>query len=462
MPKIRDPIHDFVEVTDLELKIIDSAPFQRLRNIKQLATSYLVYPGAEHTRFGHSIGVMHLASKAFVSAMNNYANRTGERLFNNLDEAWYKQVLRLIALTHDLGHGPFSHAFEGLFAKDPNDPKDKKRVEHEHFTMRIICETEIAGYIKQISEKFISDNHIVDDIEKYEITPSLLWLIYGQKSPENDYRYRQREFKLLRGFMDSELDCDKMDYLLRDSYFCGVNYGKYDVEKFISSLTVYNNEKDNIFQLAIDRDGIHAFEEFVIARYFMFIQVYFHKTRCYLDYLMIKAVKSLNIGEINSEFPLDQYLKYDDNVIIGLLKEAVQKNNEDAINFMERNVKSCVYQTRIHSNSTEENVVYNQIKLTLSERLKKGSVWEGQAEKHPHKMPVIGKFDDPEGKGVPVVVPHSKTAKSIIEESVLLKGLNSPINIRRIYVDKLDRDKSLEIVRNFYNDTIVEDEGDNL
>lgn len=109
--KYRDPVHGFIEVTDLENEIINSAPFQRLRNVKQLAMTYLVFHGAEHTRFGHSIGVMHLVTRAFDSAVSN-----GSYSFSDEKYAWYKQLLRLIALTHDLGHAPFFACIRSCFS----------------------------------------------------------------------------------------------------------------------------------------------------------------------------------------------------------------------------------------------------------------------------------------------------------------------------------------------------------
>jgi len=277
LPRLRDPIHGFIELSDLELEIVDSIPFQRLRNIKQLATTYLVYHGAEHTRFGHSVGVMHLVTRAFRSAISNYKKQTGNNLLDETDAKWYEQILRLIALVHDLGHAPFSHGSEALFDDG---------LEHEDFTNKIICETEIADIILRIGEDFCKTNGVDDS---YLITPRLLWSIYGEKKPESNPQYMNHliDFKFLKSFMDSEPDCDKMDYLLRDSYYCGVNYGKYDLNRIIDSLTVYYDSKQNIKQLAFQKGGVHAFEEFVIARYFMFIQVYFHKTRRYLDKLLV-------------------------------------------------------------------------------------------------------------------------------------------------------------------------------
>ena len=128
--KYRDPIHGFIEVKCFENEIINSMHFQRLRNIKQLAMTYLVFHGAEHTRFGHSLGVMHLVSNAFRTAISN-----GPDFLSVEKKDWYEQILRLIALLHDIGHAPFSHGSDLVF---PNG------MEHEDYTEKIIKETVIA------------------------------------------------------------------------------------------------------------------------------------------------------------------------------------------------------------------------------------------------------------------------------------------------------------------------------
>lgn len=220
MYQFRDPVHGFIDVSEDELKIINSAPFQRLRNIHQLATTYLVYHGAEHTRFGHSIGVMHLTSRVFDSVTQKVPN-----IFSDDDNenkrltAWYRQLLRLIGLTHDLGHAPFSHASEELFENGK---------QHEDYTKDIIFETEVADYINAIGVKFRSQYGT-----SYNITPELVWMIYEGKDITNE-KFIFPDFLFLKSFMDGELDCDKMDYLLRDSLYCGVTYGKYDLDRFVS------------------------------------------------------------------------------------------------------------------------------------------------------------------------------------------------------------------------------------
>ena len=435
--QFRDPIHGFIEVSDLELKIIDSPPFQRLRNIKQLATTYLVYPGAEHTRFGHSLGVMHLVTKAFDSALDNYKAVHKKDLFDDIRRKWYRQILRLIALTHDLGHAPFSHGSERLFDGG---------AEHEDYTKKIICETEIAQYIRDIGDDF-QQKHGLD--ESYAITPELLWLIYGEKTPELDPNYIMPDYKFLKSFMDSDLDCDKMDYLLRDSYYCGVNYGKYDLNRLLSSLTVYHRPSNNIMQLAIERGGIHVFEEFIIARYFMFIQVYFHKTRRYLDILLVDCISNVLP---DSKYPDDiyEYLEWDDLVVL----DKIKKNQDDipsAKKFLQRTVMSCVYETTAHSNRGADSHLYNILRNELKERLN-CNILEDTANKLPHKIPTLEEYDASSGKGIPIMVDYMEKPSSIASESILLQSLVKPINIRRVYVDKQYAAEGKRIVRELFRE----------
>ena len=315
MPQFRDPIHGFIYISEDELKIVNSAPFQRLRNIRQLATTYLVYHGAEHTRFGHSLGVMHLVARVFDSVTSKTPNLfSDDSSENKIRTIWYRQILRLIALTHDLGHSPFSHASEGLFASE---------LEHEHYTKTIIEDTIISRYIVEIGnslheglckEFVLSSDELIKKYKVRPITPQLLWMIYGEKTAIHD-EYIWPDFIFLKSFMDSELDCDKMDYLLRDSLYCGVTYGKYDLDRFVSILTAYKDKDKNILSLAICSGGIQAFEEFVLARYFMFIQVYFHKTRRCLDRLLVEGIKEILPEGIFPE-KIDDYLKWDDTYVL--------------------------------------------------------------------------------------------------------------------------------------------------
>lgn len=402
--KYRDPVHGFIEVTDLENEIINSTPFQRLRNVKQLAMTYLVFHGAEHTRFGHSIGVMHLVTRAFDSAVSN-----GSYSFSDEKYAWYKQLLRLIALTHDLGHAPFSHASEAVFPDG---------LEHEDFTEKIVKETIIATHIKAIGATFVEKYG-----PEYDITPELICDIYRGRLPgENS------EFTFLKSFMDSELDCDKMDYLLRDSLFCGVKYGNYDIERLLSSLTIYI--QDGCPRLAIGSGGTQVFEEFVLARYFMFVQVYFHRTRRFFDIMFSQALKCI-LPDGTYPQDVNDYLKWDDCRVIQELKAHVDDNHACA-NIVKRVVYSCANESVTHPKSGDRNE-FKLISLQAKEKIGAENFLEDySAGKMPHKIPIKSEIDDEKA----IVIIHKSTGKitTISEESPIIQSLTNKIDIQRLYV----------------------------
>lgn len=422
MDKYRDPIHGFIEVSEYENKIINSAPFQRLRNIKQLAMTYLVFHGAEHTRFGHSLGAMHLVTRAFRTAVAN-----SNYPFSPEKKEYYEQILRLIALTHDLGHAPFSHASESVFPEG---------MEHEHYTEKIITETCIGEYICEIGNQFV-EKYGPD----YNITPQLICDIYMGKQPGPNH-----EFTFLKSFMDSELDCDKMDYLLRDSKFCGVNYGSYDVERLLSSLTIF--EQDGCPRLAINSGGVSAFEEFVLARYFMFVQVYFHRTRRYFDLTFYQALKEVLP---NGHYPesVVEYLEWDDCRVIQCIKDNM-KDSEACSNIINRNVYPCVYETKTHLNTgdkTETKLIVRDLKKEFNEKI---FMEDYSAGKMPHKIPLKSEIGDERA----IVIIHKNTGKltTISEESHIIRTLTDKIDIQRVYVIPSYRNDVENFIKKIYQE----------
>ena len=420
--RYRDPIHGFIEVSDLENKIINSAPFQRLRNIKQLAMTYMVFHGAEHTRFGHSLGVMHLASKAFCSAVKN-----GDYSFPEPKFEWYQQILRLIALTHDLGHAPFSHASESVFPEG---------LTHEAFTEKIVNETEIAGYIREIGQEFVAKYG-----DEYDITPELICNVYMGRDPGE-----HSEYTFLKSFMDSELDCDKMDYLLRDSNYCGVNYGKYDVDRLISSLTIY--VQDDCPRLAIKDGGVQVFEEFVLARYFMFIQVYFHRTRRYFDVMFYKALEEILP---DGKYPEDtnEYLQWDDTRVIQLMRQHAD-THEACGNVVNRIVYPRVLHTNAHPSAADKRE-FRLIQRELYNKFGEDSFIEDfSADKMPHKIPTKTEVSDEHA----IVIVDSSTGKcsTISESSHIIQSLTDKIDILRLYVKPELKDAVLESIKSIYKD----------
>lgn len=416
MKKFRDPIHSFIYINPMEQEIIDSPAFQRLRNIKQLAFTYMIYHGAEHTRFGHSIGVMHLVSKAFRASIDNACSDNDKELadkaravFTPKKIEWYDQILRLIALTHDLGHAPFSHAAESVFDNG---------LTHEDYTEKIIKETNIAEIINRIGSLYVEKNG-----PEYNITPDLICDIYMGRDPGPN-----NEFTFLKTYMDSELDCDKMDYLLRDSLYCGVNYGKFDLDRLISCLTIYFTE--NTPKLAIKHGGVQSFEEFVLARYFMFGQVYFHKTRRFLD---IKYGDALSCILPEGKFPVDvnDYLAWDDNRVLAAMKENLSKDENCRI-IISRKIYKLLYETKTHPESADLKL-FNLIKSNIVEAIGEESIIvDTSAGKMPHKIPIHNSIDDEQA--IVIIDQANGNKTTISDESLIIKTLTEKINYLRIYV----------------------------
>lgn len=252
--EIRDPIHGLIPLTEIEFKIIDTSPFQRLRGIKQLAMAHLGFPGANHTRFEHSIGVMHVASKIIQHLEN-------ERLIKLNKEA--EQNIRLAGLLHDIGHGPFSHVSENLLEFYAGENNDAKNI-HEEISRRIITEN------KEIVE-------ILGGVDRAKEIATIL------ETDRIDLDYKH-------DIVSGPLDGDKMDYLLRDSYYSGVKYGIFDLERLVNVLTTINEGKKK--RLAVKFEGLETVEQYVLAKYFITQQVYEHKTRLITDIMIVEGIKN--------------------------------------------------------------------------------------------------------------------------------------------------------------------------
>ncbi|MGP8283425.1 MAG: HD domain-containing protein [Desulfomonilaceae bacterium] len=266
---IRDPIHGFIEFNEWERDIINHPVFQRLRRIRQLAWTDMVYPGASHTRFEHSIGVMHVATRMFQNILHRSENILKNEV--NYKDGGLDRVLALIricSLLHDIGHAPFSHAGEDLFPPSVSG----KRYDHEAYSAEAIA----------LMEDVI--RHPTNE-KNYGITvEDIRDLLNGDVSDESRL--------LWRTLLSSQLDADRADYLLRDAHHIGVAYGHYDLDRFVSTLTIAIDPETEAPVLAVEEGGWHAAEGFILARYMMFTQVYFHKTRRAYDFHFSETMKS--------------------------------------------------------------------------------------------------------------------------------------------------------------------------
>jgi HD superfamily phosphohydrolase len=298
----RDPLHNIISLDEsipedrLIVELIDSSEFQRLRRIKQLGLAMFTYQGAEHSRFTHSLGVMHVMTRALtllgshhpISAEARVAGRAG-------------------ALLHDLGHGPLSHVVEKVF-----------HFHHEDWTRRIVLDgaTEVhqilSSFDPQLPEKLAS-------LYQHNYSPGFVWQL-----------------------VSSQLDCDRMDYLLRDSLMTGAKYGIYDLEWVLHALRI--DELDD--RIYVESKGLYAVEEYLQARYYMFRQVYFHRTLRSAEAVLISALNRartlIERGKLNfrmagsvfekmlmaEEVSTTEYLQLDDTDVMFRLKEWSRDSDE--------------------------------------------------------------------------------------------------------------------------------------
>jgi len=265
--EIRDPIHNFVRVSADEVAAINSRPFQRLRNIHQLALTYLVYPGATHRRFEHSLGVMELAGRVF-DVITDERNRhpdvvdlfpDGETLV-----AWRKNV-RLAALFHDLGHLPFSHAAEEQLLPDGKH--------HEWLTVEVLRSDEMRGILKGMMP-----SPDPDLVAKIAIGPEKWGKWFGKATDFSEW-----DLLMTAIVTGDAFGVDRMDYLLRDSHHAGVAYGRFDHYRLIDTLRILPHPTLERPMIGIEKGGIHAAEALQLARQFMFLQLYYHHVRLAYD-----------------------------------------------------------------------------------------------------------------------------------------------------------------------------------
>ncbi|HZQ54399.1 MAG TPA: HD domain-containing protein [Bryobacteraceae bacterium] len=294
-------MHGFVRLNDWEMAIVSEPAFQRLRRIKQLAWTDYIYPGAVHTRFEHSLGVMHTATMLYDAIVRNSKDiLTTELAYDDTGIQRYRQLVRLAALTHDVGHAPFSHAAEDLFPIN-EDTQDLYR--HEDYS---------AAIVKSCLRSAIEDHPLANN---YGFTAEdVAALIEGTA--------RAKQGLFWRDIISGQMDADRMDYLLRDSHHTGVQYGRFDLDRVIDTMQATPALPERPPRLGISEGGWHAAEALVIARYFMFTQVYFHKTRVAYDIHLKGALKQILPGGVfpkPREQELKDFLSWDDWRVLGEL-----------------------------------------------------------------------------------------------------------------------------------------------
>ncbi len=335
---VRDPVHHTIALSGDERRIIDHPLFQRLRRIKQTAFLDFVFPGATHTRFSHSIGVMHMAGQIYDHVTEDFVSTYGQRALQPSQRDYFRRLLRFTALLHDVGHGPFSHSLEGVTNRGrPIHPLRRKLLEdgdipnhwldgksqvlkdvwldrpavHEEFSVALLAKMadsdgRIGGLYAQDIAALMTEwvNPTPEFREMDRVGPSGRWSLKAA----------------LKGLVSGELDCDRMDYLLRDSLYTGVPYGQYDKDMLVQNVVWRPDpEKPTTLTIALRRKALHALEDFLMARYHMFLQLYSHKTVVGFDVVLENALAELPDFQIAPD--LEEYVTWSDDWLLRKILE---------------------------------------------------------------------------------------------------------------------------------------------
>jgi len=406
--EIRCPVHGFITLNDWEWEIISHPAFQRLRRIRQLGWTDLVYPGATHTRFEHSLGVMHVATLMYEAvAQRSFEVLKSELAYTREGLDRHKTLVRLTALLHDVGHGPFSHAAEELL---PTCEGGATRFQHEDYSAAII-----RHQLREVIEDHPLNRNY--DFRVEDITS----LLEGSSQAKHALFWRE----LIAG----QMDADRLDYLLRDSLHIGVDYGRFDWRRLLHTIEVVPGADGEAPRLGVNEGGCHAAEALILARYFMFTQVYFHKTRVAYDYHLREALAELLSGR---GFPkpdadgIKDYLSWDDWRVLGLLADG--RGGEHGRRLAQRDHFRLIYQTS-ETPTNEELAELDRVREILGNLI----LMEEYAEKSWYK---------PGSADIPVISRRGQLTKvkPLSEYSSVIAHLR-PISKVMLYACREDREE---------------------
>ncbi len=343
----RDPIHGFIHADPLEQALVNSRPLQRLRSIHQLAFTYLVFPGAEHSRFSHVLGAMHLAGRVYDALAAR-----GAGVLDPDPRSRERRLVRLAALTHDVGHAPFSHSAEDLF---------EGGIDHEEMSGRLLATEEVRRAFAEHGA----------GIEPEDVTR----LLIEPARPDE----RRPEERLLSKVISGELDVDKMDYLLRDSLYCGVRYGVFDLDRVLETIVALEDPESGEWGLGVEEGGVHALEALVMARYYMFTQVYFNLTGKALELHFSEWLK-----ESGRRWPTDPeaFLGQDD---VSTLTEMWRSASVHARAVVAREHYPLAFETEEHL-SAEEKRRFEDLLPALREEFGGDLLLVSNSAKDPHRL----------------------------------------------------------------------------
>jgi len=399
--EIKDPVHGYVYISEAEKNIIDSYPMQRLRRLRQLAGSEYVYPGANHTRFEHCVGVMYLAGKVLENP--NVSGMVTD------DEA---RVARIAALLHDVGHGPFSHVFEHLLVRDLDRT-------HEDITSWIVEKSEIA-----------------DKLSKMGYNPQEVGKLAVGKL-----------HKPGRAFLDqiisSAVDVDKQDFIVRDTFHTGAEYGFIDVFRLIHALDVLGEN------LAVELGALSALESFIIARIESFKSIYFHRVGRAAQIMLATAMEKANdeLGLTAFKTP-EEYLAMDDYTVWSAAKKC-EKSRRIIEDLERRRMLKCAYERTFYDKDTMISNIFSRDTYRLQVQAEIAHEAGVPAEAVIIDVPTVPSVPYHhsalmENMEIPVFSKSSagvKTMYRMSDISKIFETLKGFINILRVYTNAANRER---------------------
>jgi len=399
--EIKDPVHGYVYITEAEKNLIDSYPMQRLRRLRQLAGSEYVYPGANHTRFEHCVGVMYLAGKVLENP-NISGAVSGEEV----------DVCRISALLHDCGHGPFSHVFEHLLIKDLEKT-------HEDITSWIIEKSEVG-----------------DKLSKMGYNPKEVGGLAVGKLHKPGKAF-------LDQIISSGVDVDKQDFIVRDTYHTGAEYGFIDVFRLIHALDVLGEN------LAVELGALSALEVFMIARIESFKSIYFHRVGRAAQIMLATAMEKANgeLGLTAFKTP-EEYLALDDYTVWSALKKC-EASKGIIGNLESRRMLKCAYERTFYEKDTMISNIFGREsyrRQMQSEIAKEAGVDVESVIIDVPTVPSVPYHNAVlmESMEIPVFTRNQagdKTPQRLSEISMIFETLKGFMNILRVYTDAKEREK---------------------
>ncbi|MDW0331260.1 MAG: HD domain-containing protein, partial [Nitrososphaeraceae archaeon] len=406
--EIADPIHKFIRFTELEKKIIDSNVFQRLRRIKQLAGAHLVYPAAQHSRFEHSLGTMHVAGLA------------GEHLFSiGVIDKESIQELRVASLLHDIGHGPFSHLFEEALKVTGNS-------NHETLGAKIICKTELG-----------------DILSDYGFSPRTI----------SEISFGNSKVKFKNEIISGSLSSDLMDYLPRDGLFTGVEYGKVDHNRIINSFRVTDSKS-----LALDISSFYSFESMIISRFEMFRAVYFHKTVRSAEVMLLHSIL-LSSDLLNLKgLALTDYLNLTDESIICTISSS--RNNKAAqemiSNYLDRKLLKCVYERFIRKRDNYTKLNRDKIEELRLEIARLAKIDEKKIFLDTYGISLVPLAPNKQEMKSILLVSEDEFFKQPVSNLPLVNSITGYLDMIRVYTNHKDRKKITKISKDVLDKELPE------